>query len=338
MDNKVRWGIIGTADIAQKSVIPGMMKSPYDQHAQISAIASRNGEKAKSVANRFGIPKSYSSYELLLADDEIDAVYIPLPNHLHVPLAIESLEAGKHVLCEKPIGLSVADAEQLAEAGRRHPRLKLMEAFMYRHHLQWQWAKQVIDDGQIGPLTTIHSSFFYYKDDPDNVRNNADWGGGGLMDIGCYPISLSRFLFNSEPVRVIGVLENNPRYQVDRLASAMMEFKTGTATFSCGTQVNDYQRVQAFGSKGRLELEIPFNPPADRPCTAVLSIGNQCETIEFDVCDQYGIQGDLFSKAILNDTKVPTPIEDSIANMKVIEAIFKSGKSKRWEVVPPGDC
>ena len=239
------------------------------------------------------------------------------------------------MLCEKPIGRSVSEAEQLFEAGLRHPRLKLMEAFMYRHHPQWQWAKQVIDDGQIGRLATIHSSFFYCKNDPDNIRNKAEWGGGGIMDIGCYPISLSRFLFDSEPKSVIGMFENDPRHQVDRLASAMMKFENGTATFSCGTQVNDYQRVQAFGSNGRVEIEIPFNSPVDRPCIAVLSIGNQCETIEFDVCDQYGIQGDLFSRAILNDTNVPTPIEDSIANMKVIEAIFESEKSKTWETIPP---
>jgi len=299
----------------------------------IGAIASRNLEKAQTTADQFEIPRAYGSYEELLADAEIDAVYIPLPNHMHVPYAIKALEAGKHVLCEKPIGLSVAEAEQLVEAGKRFPQLKLMEAFMYRHHPQWKWARQVIDEGKIGELRTVHSFFSYYDVDPNSIHNHSEWGGGGLMDIGCYPISLSRFLFQEEPKRVVGIVEDDPKFKVDVLASGIMEFAAGTATFTCSTQLTDYQRITAYGTKGRLEIEIPFNAPADRPCRATLEIDEKIETLEFDICDQYGIQAELFSRAILDDTPVPTPIEDAVANMRVIEAIVRSGKNRSWEQV-----
>ena len=333
MSTKVRWGILSTAIIAREAVIPAMRKQPYCQRAVVSAIASRSLEKAQAVAEEFGIPRAYGSYDELLDDPEIDAVYIPLPNHMHVPFAIQALEAGKHVLCEKPIALSVEEAEQLVEAGRRHPHLKLMEAFMYRHHPQWQWAREVINSDKIGPLRTIQSFFSYFDDNPGSIHNHPEWGGGGLMDIGCYPISLSRFLFQTEPTRVVGTLEDDPQFHVDRLTSGMMEFATGTSTFTCSIQLTDYQRIIAFGTQGRLEIEIPFNAPADRPCQAWLEVDGKIENIAFAICDQYGMQADLFSQAILNDTPVPTPIEDAVANMRVLEAIVRSGQSKRWENV-----
>jgi len=333
MSMPIRWGILGTAAIAREAVIPAMCKKAYCQHAEITAIASRSLEKAEATARQFGIPKAYGAYEQLLADPDIDAVYIPLPNHLHVPYAIQTLEAGKHVLCEKPIGLSVDEAERLVAAGRRHPNLKLMEAFMYRHHPQWQWARKVIDDGQIGRLRTIHSFFSYYDDNPNSILNHAEWGGGGLMDIGCYPISLSRFLFHDEPTRVVGILEEDPQSKVDCLTSGIMEFSAGTSTFTCSVRLTDYQRMIAFGTQGRVEIEIPFNAPADRPCRACLVVDGKIEPVEFDVCDQYGIQADLFSRAILDDTPVPTPIDDAVANMRVLEAIVRSGRSRRWESV-----
>ncbi|MCA9231116.1 MAG: Gfo/Idh/MocA family oxidoreductase [Planctomycetales bacterium] len=330
MDKQVRWGIMSTAIIAREAVIPAMLKEPYRQSAVITAIASRELAKAQATAERFGIPQAYGSYEELLADEQVDAVYIPLPNHLHVPYAIQSLEAGKHVLCEKPIGLSVAEAEELVEAGRRHPQLRLMEAFMYRHHPQWQWARQVIGEGRIGTLRTIHSFFSYYDVDPHSIHNHVEWGGGGLMDIGCYPISLSRFLFQDEPRRVVGILEHDPKFRVDTLTSGIMEFAAGTATFTCSTQLTDYQRIIAYGTKGRVEIEIPFNAPAEQPCRATLEVEGAVEDVEFDICDQYGIQADLFSRAILDDTPVPTPIEDAVANMRVIEAIVRSGREQNW--------
>jgi predicted dehydrogenase len=324
---KVRWGVLSTAKIGTQKVIPAMQAGKY---CAITAIASRNAEKAREAASRLGIPKAYGSYEELLADPEVDAVYNPLPNHLHVPWSIKALEAGKHVLCEKPIALTAAEAQDLLDAAHEHPQLKVMEAFMYRHHPQWQRAQQLVADGEIGDLRTVQSFFSYYNVDPSNIRNVADMGGGGLMDIGCYCISLSRFIFDDEPHRVSGIVEYDPAFQVDRLASALLDFGRGTATFTCATQLTPYQRVNIFGTEGRVEIEIPFNAPVDRPCRMWHQRDSESDEILFDVCDQYTIQGDLFSQAVLNDTDVPTPLEDAVANMKVIEAIIRSAESETW--------
>ncbi len=325
--SKVRWGVLSTANIGVAKVLPAMQRGA---HCEIAAIASRSLPTAQATAQKLGIPKAYGSYEELLADPEIDAVYNPLPNHLHVPWSIKAIDAGKHVLCEKPIALSAAEAQQLAAAAARHPRLKVMEAFMYRHHPQWRRAKELVDSGQIGELRTIQSFFSYYNDDPGNIRNQAGIGGGGLMDIGCYNISLSRFIFGAEPRRVLGIAEYDSEFKIDRLASGILDFGGGTATFTCATRLTPYQRVNIFGTDGRVEIEIPFNAPPDRPCRMWHQRGDAVEEIVLPVCDQYTIQGDLFSQAILNDTPVPTAIEDAVANMKVIEAIFSSAKSGAW--------
>lgn len=324
----VRWGILGVAKIATEKVIPAMK---HAAGAQVIAIASRSAEKAREAATRLGLPKSFGSYDELVEDPEIDAVYIPLPNHLHVAWSIRALEAGKHVLCEKPIGLNVAEAEELVAAGRQHPRLKLMEAFMYRHHPQWVAAKRLVREGKIGELRTIQTLFSYCNRNPADVRNQADIGGGGLMDIGCYPISLSRFLFESEPRRVFAQVEYDPQFRTDRLASAIMDFAAGTATFTCGTQIAPYQRVQIVGTEGRVEIEIPFNAPPDRPCRLWHQSAAGIDEITFDICDQYTIQAELFSRAVLDDTPVPTPIDDAVANMRVIEAMVRSGRGGNWE-------
>src|SRR5262245_17017692 len=324
---KVRWGVLSTANIGTQKVLPAMQRGQY---CEITAIASRDLAKAKAAAARLSIPKAYGSYEELLADPEIDAVYNPMPNHLHVPWSIKALEAGKHVLCEKPIALSAVEAQELVDAARRRPQLKVMEAFMYRHHPQWQRAKQLVDAGAIGELRTIHSFFSYFNVDPNNVRNMADIGGGGLMDIGCYNISLSRFIFGAEPQRVLGIVEYDPQFATDRLASGILDFGRGTATFTCSTQLSSYQRVNIYGTEGRVEIEIPFNAPPDRPCRMWHQRGGETEEIVFDICDQYTIQGDLFSQTVLNDTPAPTPIEDAVANMKVIEAVVASGKQGTW--------
>jgi len=327
--NKIRWGILSTARIGTKQVIPAMQQGQY---CEVTAISSRDMDRAQAAAETLGIPKAYGSYEELLADPEIDAVYNPLPNHLHVPWSIKALEAGKHVLCEKPIALTAAEGQQLVDAARQHPHLKVMEAFMYRHHPQWQLAKRLVNEGQIGELRTIQTIFSYYLVDPKNVRNQADIGGGGLMDIGCYAISLSRFIFDAEPERVVGIVEFDPLFETDRLASAIMDFGRGTATFTCGTQLESYQRVNILGTKGRVEIEIAFNAPPDRPCRLWHQRGDTVEEILLPVVDQYTIQGDLFSQAILNDAPVPTPIEDAVANMQVIERIFESAREGAWSV------
>lgn len=323
----VRWGILSTAKIGTEKVIPAMQQGEL---SEITAIASRDADRARAAADALGIPKSYGSYEELLADPDIDAIYNPLPNHLHVSLSIQALEAGKHVLCEKPIGLTSGEGQQLVDAGAAHPELKLMEAFMYRHHPQWQRARQIVADGGVGELRTIQTAFAYFNDDGENIRNIADIGGGGMMDIGCYAISVARFIFDAEPDRVVGIVEYDETFGTDRLASAMLDFGRGTGTFSCSTQLTPYQRVNIFGTTGRVEIEIPFNAPPDRPCLMWHETGDGIEEIEFPVCDQYTIQGELMSQAILDDTPVPTPIADAVANMKVIEAVFDSGRTGGW--------
>jgi predicted dehydrogenase len=324
---KVRWGVLSTAKIGTEKVLPAMQRGTY---SEVVAISSRTLEAARAAAARLGIPRAYGSYEELLADPAIDAVYNPLPNDLHVPWSIKALEAGKHVLCEKPIALNAAQAQELVDAARQHPRLKVMEAFMYRFHPQWQRARQLVTSGAIGDLRTVQSFFSYYLDDPHNIRNIAAMGGGGLMDIGCYNISLSRFLFDAEPHRVLGIVEYDPQFKTDRLVSGILDFERGTATFTCSTQLTSYQRVNIFGTEGRVEIEIPFNAPPDRPCRMWHQRGAKIEEITLEICDQYTIQGDLFSQAVLKDTPVPTPLADAVANMRVIDAIIQSGKSGAW--------
>lgn len=300
------------------------------KYCEVTGISSRKLETAQAAARQLGIPSAYGSYEELLADPDIDAVYIPLPNPMHVPWSIKALEAGKHVLCEKPIGLSAAEVEELLEAAGKQPRLKVMEAFMYRYHPQWQRARQLVVEGEIGELRTIQSFFSYYNVDPGNIRNMADMGGGGLMDIGCYCISLSRFIFDAEPERVYGIIEYDPQFRVDRLASGIMDFGRGTSTFTCGTQLAPYQRVNIIGTEGRVEIEIPFNAPPDEPCRMWHQRGSEIDEIVLDVCDQYTIQGDLFSRAVLDDTEVPMPLEDSVANMRVIDSLIRSATRGTW--------
>jgi predicted dehydrogenase len=330
--SKVRWGILGTSKFAQTKFIPAMK---HCRSGEIAALASRDLAGARAAADRLGIAKAYGSYEELLADANVDAIYNPLPNHLHVPWSIKALAAGKHVLCEKPVGLSSAEAGQLLSAAKLRPHLKVMEAFMYRHHPQWRRAKQLVDEGAIGQLRTIQSFFSYFNTDAANIRNRADVGGGGLMDIGCYNVSLSSFIFGEEPRRVIGCLEYDPDFGTDRLASGILVFEHGTATFTCSTQLSPHQRVNILGTEGRVEIEIPFNAPPDRPCRLWHQRGAGVEEITFDICDQYTIECDLMSEAILNDTPVPTPLADAVANMEVIEAIVRSGRDRAWAAISP---
>ena len=330
--DKVKWGVLGAASIATRKVIPGMQKGEW---SEIAAIASRDLRKAEEAAGKLGIAKAYGSYEELLADGEIEAIYNPLPNHLHVPWSIKAAEAGKHVLCEKPVSLSVAEAKTLL-AARERCGVKIGEAFMVKTHPQWLRTRELIRKGVIGELRAIVGAFSYFNRDPQNVRNNPEWGGGAMMDIGCYPITTSRFIFGEEPVRVAGLIERDPDFKTDRLASAMLEFPSGQAVFTCSTQLVAYQRMQFLGTKGRIEMEIPFNAPPDRGCRIFIDDGRdvfgggiRIETIP--VCDQYTVQGDAFSRAIREGSEVPVPLEDAIGNMAVIEAVFRAGESGRWE-------
>lgn len=319
---KVRWGVLGAAKIALTKVIPAMQRGAWPE---VVAIASRDAGKARRVASDLKIPKAYGSYEELLADPEIEVVYNPLPNHLHVPWSIRAAEAGKHVLCEKPISLSVAECRILIEA-RNRTGVKIGEAFMVRTHPQWIRAREIVRSGEIGDLRAIQAVFSYFNRDPANVRNVREWGGGALMDIGCYPIQIARFLFGQEPVGAAGRFDRDPEFGIDRLTSAILDFPSGHCVFTCSTQMVPYQKVQILGTKARIEVEIPFNAPPDRPSrlfvdTGVDLFGGGLRTEEFPACDQYTIQGDLFSQAVRHGGEVPTPLEDSLANMAVIEAL-----------------
>jgi predicted dehydrogenase len=299
------------------------------------AIASRDGARAAQAAADLGIARAHASYEALLADPDIDAVYIPLPNHLHVPWTTRAAEAGKHVLCEKPIALNAADARTLLDV-RDRTGVRIQEAFMVRTHPQWVRARALVDGGELGEVRAISGFFSYYNVDPANLRNVAEWGGGGLLDIGCYLVNTARFIFDAEPSRVAGTLDLDPAFGVDRQASMILDFDGRHAVGTCSTQLRSYQRIQIVGTKGRLEIEIPFNAPADRPCRLAVDRtgeihGTGVEYMELDVCDQYTIQADVFSKAILEKRPQWVPLEDAVANMTCIDAIFRSAGSGRWE-------
>ena len=326
---KVKWGILGAASIAVRKVIPGMQKG---ERSEVAAIASRDKQKAEEAARSLGIAKAYGSYEELLQDREIDAIYNPLPNHLHVPWSIKAAEAGKHVLCEKPISLNVAEARTLLSV-RSRTGVKMGEAFMVKTHPQWLRTREIIRSGAIGELKSAMCVFSYFNRDPKNVRHKVEWGGGGLLDIGCYPITMSRFIFGEEPVRVAGALERDPDFGTDRLASAILEFSSGQSVLSCGTQTAFYQRMHFLGTAGRVEIEIPWNAPNDRPCRIFIGevMSGTPKVEEFPICDQYTIQGDEFSRAIRGEREVPVPLEDAIRNMAVIEAVFRAAESGRWE-------
>jgi predicted dehydrogenase len=322
------------ARIATVKVIPALQRSRL---CAVAAIASRDRERAEQAARALGIPRAYGSYEELLADPEVEAVYNPLPNHLHVPWSIRAVEHGKHVLCEKPIALTEAEAVTLLAARDRTGR-KVQEAFMVRTHPQWLAVRDMVRSGRIGRLQSVSCAFGYFNEDPANVRQRPEYGGGALLDIGCYPVTLSRFLFDAEPRRAAGLVERDPRFGIDRLTSAVLDFGGGHCVFTCGTQVVPYQRVQVIGSRGRIEVEIPFNAPNDRPCRLLVDdgrdvFGGGVQEVRLEACDQYTIQGDLFAQAVLEDAPVPVPLEDAVLNMRVIDAVFRSAESGRWEPI-----
>ncbi len=330
----VRFGIISTAKIALERVIPAMQQG---EHTTIVAIASRDLEKAKAAAEQFGIPKAYGAYENLLADPEVEAVYNPLPNHLHVPVSIAAAKAGKHVLCEKPIALDAEEAKTLIEA-RDGAGVTMAEAFMVRHHPQWLKARELVREGRIGNLRAIQAIFSYMNVDPDNVRNQAGIGGGGLYDIGCYPIVTSRFIFGSEPVRAIGLLERDPNFQTDRLCSAILHFPEGQVQFACSTQLVPQQRMQILGTTGRIDLDIPFTPLQGETSRILLDDGSHrgfhsSEEFTFHGINQYTLQGDHFARVVRGEASLDFPLEDAVKNMAVIDALYRSGKSGGWETV-----
>ena len=325
--DRVRWGILSTADIALTKVIPGFRRSP---RSEVMAIASREGARATAAAEQLGIPRAYPTYEALLADPDIDAVYVPLPNHRHAEWTIAAAHAGKHVLCEKPLALTAAQAQEMVDACRDAGVL-LMEAFMYRQHPSWIAARELVESGRIGRLQAVDSWFSYFNDDPANIRNAVESGGGALYDIGCYSVNLSRMLFASEPTRVQAAITRDPVSHVDTVTSTILEFEGGVATFTCSTRAEPDQRVDIYGTEGRISIEIPFNIPPDRPTRIFLTAGGDppvapaTETLVFDTADPYACEADRFADAILDRVPLPVEPEDAVANLRVIEAVFAAG-------------
>jgi predicted dehydrogenase len=330
---KVRWGVLGVAQIAVKRVVPAMQAG---QGCEITGIASRDRRRAEAAAQRLNIPKAYGSYEELIADPDIDAIYNPLPNHLHVPWSIRAAEAGKHVLCEKPIGLNAAEAVELM-AARDRTGVIIGEAFMVQTHPQWMRIIELVRLGRIGELRSVVGTFSYFKLEADNIRNIREFGGGGLMDIGCYPIKTSRMVFGVEPLRVSAAITRDPRFgSIDILTSAILEFPSGHCIFTCSTQLAGQQSMRFYGTTGYIEPEIPFNATPGGTSRIYIDdcrdlVGGGRVTEEFPACDQYTIQGDLFARAIREGGQPPVPLEDAVRNMAVIDAVFRSADSGRWE-------
>ena len=329
---QISWGVISTARIGTEKVIPAMQMA---SNLTVTAIGSRNLDSAKKAATTLGIMHAFGSYEEVVNRTDIDAVYIPLPNHLHVEWSIKAIRAGKHVLCEKPIGRNAEEARVVMREAQLHPELKVMEAFMYRFHPQTAALLELINEGAIGDVRNVQTMFSYYNVNPKDVRNQADIGGGGLLDIGCYCISYSRLLFGEEPLRVSATIEYDPALKVDRLVSAAIEFSKGSATFTCSTQLPNSQHAKIIGTRGIIDAPIPFTPPPDRPSRLIVASGPQEEVIAIEPANHYTLQGEAFSKSILDKTPVPTPFSDAIANMKVIDAIFESSRTGRWVSISP---
>jgi len=330
---KVVWGVVSTAKIGLKRVLPGMLKSEL---IEIRAIASRSAPAAREAAQALGIPHAYGSYEELFADPQIEAVYNPLPNHLHVPVTLQAAAAGKHVLCEKPIALTADEAERLRAAARK---VHIMEAFMVRFHPQWLRARELVRQGRVGTLRAVQMLFCYFNDDPRNIRNMAAIGGGALYDIGCYPIVTGRFLFEAEPQRAIALFDRDPGFGTDRLTSALVDFGGGRhLDFTVSTQCAPFQRTQICGSKARIEIQIPVNAP--QGVGTRLSVddgaaldGSSARVETLEASDQYMLQGEVFSRAVRGELELPYGVEDAVRNMRALDALFRSEKSGRWEAV-----
>ncbi len=320
MAGKIRVGVLSVAKIGTVKVIPAMKNCA---RCEVTAIASRDIGRAEAFSALLGIPRAYGSYEELLADPDIDAIYNPLPNHMHVEWSIRAAEAGKHVLCEKPAGLNPGEVQQMIEA-RNRTGVKIGEAFMIRTHPQWLRTREIIRSGEIGELRTIHCVFSFFNRDPNNIRNRPEYGGGALMDIGCYPIQASRWIYGTEPRRVSARIERDPEFGIDHTISGLLDFPNGQALFTTSMQMEPYQRVQFFGTKGNLEIEIPFNAPPDKETRIFVRAGSDARTETFPICDQYTIQGDAFSAAILDGTEVPVSLEDALGNSKVMAALLAS--------------
>ena len=331
MGEKIRWGILGTAKISAEHLIPALNSS---DSSEVVAVASRSMEKARSFADRFGIAERFGSYEDMLRSDAIDVVYNPLPNHLHVPLALEAARAGKHVLCEKPVSLDAKEAERLRELP---PGILFMEAFMVRFHRQWEKVAELLGMKKLGEVRAVQIFFSFFGDDPANIRNNPETGGGAMYDLGCYANVISKYVFGKAPERVAALADIDARFNVDRLTSGIFDFGEGKhLTFSVSTQLTLYQRVNVVGTRGRLEILIPFNAPGDEPTRILFDDGSDLggrniETIEVSACNQYRLECEAMNQAIRGESTLPYSVEDAIENAKILDAVFLACRTKNWE-------
>ena len=330
---KVVWGVFSTARIGLDLVLPAMRASPL---IDLRAIASRTLAAAQDAARSLDIPRAYGSYEELIADPDIEAIYNPLPNHLHVPLTLQAAAAGKHVLCEKPVALTAAEAEPLRAAARR---VRIEEAFMVRHHPQWARVRELVRGGHIGTPRAVQVFFGYFNDDPRNIRNQPGIGGGALYDIGCYAILSGRYLFECEPQRAIALVDRDPALGTDRTTSALLDFGFGRqVSFTVSTQSCSHQRVNVVGTQGRIEIEIPFNAERGAAMRIVVDRGGALDgsgiTIETLVAaDQYRLQAEAFSRLVRGESAPSWGVDDAIAQMRVIDALWRSEASEHWEEV-----
>ena len=325
--SELRWGVLSTASIGLEKVIPATQAA---ERCRVVAIASRDPAAAQAASGRLGIPTAHGSYEALLADPEVDAVYNPLPNHLHAEWTIAAARAGKHVLCEKPLAMSSAQAQEMVDACAAEG-VALMEAFMYRLHPSWVAVVEMVASGRIGRLQAVQSWFSYFNDDASNIRNIAEYGGGALMDIGCYSVNLSRMLFGGEPVEVDAAVTRDPASSVDIVTTGILRFDDGVASFGCSTRAENDQRVHIYGTEGRISIGIPFNIPPDRPTEVFVTAGGDppvhpaTEVITLSPADPYTVQAERFAAALLDGEPVPIPPEDGVANMRVLERIVEVG-------------
>ncbi|MFO8001862.1 MAG: Gfo/Idh/MocA family oxidoreductase [Marinilabilia sp.] len=323
---KLKIGILGTSNHYMKRIVLPLKETQY---CESYAIGSRDIEKAAGLAREFDLPLWYGSYEAVLKDGDVDMIYIPLPNHMHKEWVDRSLEEGKPVLCEKPLGMNTQEAMEMVDKSRE-TNVPLMEGFMYMFHPMWQHARDIVRTGQIGGIQYIHTSFSYNNPSPQNIRNIPEYGGGALMDIGCYAISVPRFIMGAEPERVMSFISHHPEFGTDMHTSGILDFGGPRATFAVSTASQPFQRVDIVGSSGSITVHVPFNTYVDVPAVITVTDGIGTRDIKFPVCNAYGLMFDSFARAVEEQGPLPVSLKDAVDNMKVIDAVRQSARSGDW--------
>ncbi|MGN6464055.1 MAG: Gfo/Idh/MocA family protein [Rhizobiaceae bacterium] len=326
-----RWGILSTAKIGRDHVIPALQDA---ENGVVTAVASRDRKKARALADRFGVPHAFGSYEEMLASDVVDGVYIPLPTSQHVEWAVKAADAGKHVLVEKPLALKAEDiATVIAARDRNH--VLVSEAFMVTYHPQWLKVRDLITEGAIGRLRHVQGAFSYYNVDAGNMRNKPELGGGGLPDIGVYPTVATRFSTGKEPLRLQATVERDPKFGTDIYASIRAQFDGFDLTFYCATQMAARQVMVFHGDKGFIEVHAPFNAGLYDHHRIELHNQNHTEARVFRFPDtrQYRLEAETFARAAQGEKVAVFTLEDSVRNVMMIDAIYRAAGHDGWEKV-----